>query len=114
MLFRPDDSNDDVTTKERASAIFKNVIGHEEDEQDSDLQMDSYRMIIKNPVQFQLVVDYVSAGASFRMASRIVQMMRNRTGLASIVRASEDKVTSFLDGMCSESSEVLRSNGINT
>lgn len=55
-----------------------------------------------------------SAGASFRMASRIVQMMRDRTGLASIVRASEDKVTSFLDGMCSESSEVLRSNGINT
>ena len=99
MLFHPDDSNDDVT-KERALAIFENVIGQEEDEQDSDLQTDSYRMNIKNPAQFQRVVDYVSAGASFRMASRIVQMTRDRTGLASIGRASEGKVTSYLRIAC--------------
>ena len=75
MLFHPDDLNDEVT-KERALAIFENVIGQEEDERDSDPQTDSYRITIKNPAQFELVVNYVSAGASFRTASRIVQMTR--------------------------------------
>ena len=112
MLFHPDNSNDDVT-KERALAIFEDVIGQEEDERDSDLQTDSYRMIIKNPAQFQLVVDYVSAGASFRMASRIVQMTRDRTGLASIGLASEGKVTSYVRIACAlnlqKISEVMAS-----
>ena len=99
MHFHPDDSNDEVT-KERALAIFENVIGQEEDEQDSDLQTDGYRITIKNPAQFELVVDYVSAGASFRIASRIVQMTRQRTGLASIGSAREGKVTSYIRIAC--------------
>ena len=73
MLFHPHDSN---------------VIGREQDEQDSDLQTDCYRMTIMNPAKFQLVIDYVSVGASFRMASKIVQMTIERTGLASLGHAS--------------------------
>ena len=100
MLFHPDDSNDDVT-KERALAIFGNVIERGEDnEQDSDLQTDCYRMSIKNDAQFLLVIDYISAGASFCMASKIVQMTKDRTGLASLGHASEGKVTSYVRIAC--------------
>ena len=62
MQLNPDDSNDDIT-KERALTICENVIRQEEDEQVSDLQTDSCRMNIKNPVQFQLVLEYFSVGA---------------------------------------------------
>ena len=99
MLFHPDDSNDEVT-KERALANFENVIEPAEDEQDSDLQTDGYRVILKNPAQFQLVVDYISVGASFRMASRILQMTGDRTGLASIGSANEGKVTAYIRIAC--------------
>ena len=112
MLLHPDDSNDEVT-KERALAIFEDVIGPDEDERESDMQTDGYRVIVKNPAQFQLVVDYVSVGASFRMTSRIVQMTRDRTGLASIGSVSEGKVTSYIRIACAlnlqKISEVIAS-----
>lgn len=98
MLFHPDDSNTEIT-KERALAIFEDM-GLDEIEADSDLQTDRYRIVLKNPAQFKLIVDYVSAGASFRMASRILQMTRERTGLASIGFASQCKVTGYVRYVC--------------
>lgn len=99
MLFHADDVNEGVS-KERALAIFEDVIEPGESEQDSDLQTDRYRIQIKNPAQFHLVVDYVSVGASFRMASEILRMTRERTGLASIGRESEGKVASYVRFVC--------------
>ena len=64
MLFHPDDSNKEVK-KERALAIFKDVFQPVENANNSNLQQDWYRVVIKNWAQFDLVVDYVSVGASF-------------------------------------------------
>jgi hypothetical protein len=55
MLFHPDDSNDEIT-KGRAMAIFEDIVGPEEDKRDSDMQTDGYRIILKNPTQFDLIV----------------------------------------------------------
>ena len=99
MLFHPDDSNEEVT-KERALAIFEDVLQPIENADNSDLQQDRYRFIVKNWAQFDLVVDYVSVGASFQMASLIVQMTKDHTGLASIGCASEGKVTSYIRIAC--------------
>jgi hypothetical protein len=99
MLFHPDDSNEAVT-KERALAIFEDVLQPVENADNSDLQQDRYRIVVKNRAPFDLVVDYVSVGASFRMASRIVQMTKDRTGLASIGCVSEGKVTSYIRIAC--------------
>ena len=76
--------------------IFEDVLQPIENADNSDLQQDRYRFIVKNWAQFDLVVDYVSVGALFGMASQIVQMTKDRTGLASIGCASEGKVTSYI------------------
>ena len=99
MLFHPDDANDE-TTKERALSIFEDVVGPEENAQDSDLQTDRYRIPIKNPIQFRIIVGYVGGGASFRMASRFLQLTKDLTGLASLGSASEGKVTSLIRFVC--------------
>ena len=99
MLFHPDDLNEKVT-KERALAIFEDVLQPVENADDSDLQQDPYHVIVKNQAQFNLVVDYVRVGASFQMVSQIVQMTKDRMGLASIGCSSEGKVTSYIRIAC--------------
>ena len=75
MLFDGDDPNEEAS-KERALSIFVDNIQTGENIDDSDLIHDRYVVTIKNPAQFDLVVDYVSVGASFRMASSILQMTK--------------------------------------
>ena len=50
-----------------------------------------YGFNIKNPLQFSLVVDYLSIGVSFRMAVSILLRTKECTGLASVGSISEKK-----------------------
>jgi len=97
MFFEHDD--DDIS-KERALAVFEDVVVPEESEQDSDLQTDRYRIVVKNPIQFRLIIGYISGGASFRMASRFLLLTKEETGLASIGSINEAKVTSYVRFAC--------------
>ena len=63
VRFNPDDANNE-TTKERDLAIFEDTVGPEENEQDSDLQTNRYRIVINNPIHFRLIFGYVGGGAS--------------------------------------------------
>ena len=63
-------------------------------------ETDRYRIEISNRLQFDLIVDYVSAGASFRSASRILQMTKNRTEMASIGSANQGKVADYIRMVC--------------
>ena len=96
MLFHLDDGNDEVTL-ERALSIFK---VNEDDTR-------YYSIEIKNRVQFDLAVDYLRVGSTFRMASRIVTMTKERTGLASIGSYSEDKVASYARFVCAMNLQQL-------
>ena len=64
MLFHPDDTNKEIT-KERALSIFEDVAGPDQNAQDSDLRTDCYQIVIKNPIQFCLLIGFVGGGASF-------------------------------------------------
>ena len=62
MFFDPDD--DDIT-EERALTIFKDVVVPKESKQDSDLWTDRYCIIIKNLVQFCLIIGFISGWGFF-------------------------------------------------
>ncbi|BBN17363.1 hypothetical protein MPTK1_7g13940 [Marchantia polymorpha subsp. ruderalis] len=99
MLFQDGDSNENIT-KERALSIFEDVLEPSEGNCDgcddaADVSTARYRIHLKNPAQFYLISDYLSIGASFRMASRILTMTKESTGLASLGSVSEGKVAAF-------------------
>jgi hypothetical protein len=79
MYFHPEDEEQ---VKEEALSIIQENNGK------------CYRFTIKNPLQFSLVVNYLSIGISFRMAVSILLSTKECTGLASV-------------GSISEKSEVL-------
>jgi hypothetical protein len=69
-------------------------------EKDSDLWTDRYRIVVKNPIQFRLIIGVISGGASFRMACRFLLLTKEETGLSSIGNISVSKVTSFIRFTC--------------
>lgn len=110
MLFHLNDSNDEIT-KEHALNIFEDVINRLEAnaiaDDDNDFVADRYRIDLKNPAQFNLIADYLSVSASFRMTSRILMMTKERTGLTSIGSTSEGKVTSYAHFICALNLQTL-------
>ncbi len=59
-----------------------------------------YRFIIKNPLQFSLVVDYLSIGVPFRMAISILLRTKKHTGLANIGSISKKSEVLFCVCLC--------------
>ena len=76
MYFHPEDKEQ---VKEGVLSIF----------QENNAQC--YRFTIKNPLQFSLVVHYLSIGVSFRMAVSILLRTKEHTGLASVDSIREKK-----------------------
>lgn len=62
--------------------------------------VDRYRINLKNLAQFNLIVYYLIIGDSFRMASGVLMISKERTGLNSIGSASEVKVTNYIRFIC--------------
>jgi hypothetical protein len=88
MYFEPneeDDNNLEDTSKEKALSIFKEV------EDNTDM----YHIVIRNPIQFGLINDYLSVGLSFRATAKVILMTKEQTGMASIGSVSEGKVTAI-------------------
>ena len=88
MYFEPNeevDNNLEDTSKEKALSIFKEV---------EDIP-DMYHIVIRNPVQFGLIVDYLSVGLSFRAVAKVILMTKEQTGMTSIGNVNEGKVTAI-------------------
>jgi hypothetical protein len=75
LLFHSDDVSGVTQTK--ANSIFKSI----EDDGDSSSDQ-SYVAVIRTGIVFQLCVKFISCGASFRMASILVQHVKYETGIA--------------------------------
>ena len=88
MYFEPneeDDNNLEDTSKEKALSILK---------EDEDIP-GMYHIVIRNPIQFGLIVDFLSVGLSFRAVAKVNLMTKEHTGMASIGSLSEGKVTAI-------------------
>ena len=102
MYFDPneeDDNNLEDTSKEKVLPIFKEV---------EDI-IGMYQIVIRNPIQFSLIVDYLSVGLSFRAVAKVILMKKEWTGKASIRNVSEGKVTAIAQVVCSHSLEQWQS-----
>ena len=88
MYFEPNeevDNNLEDTSKEKALSIFKEV---------EDIP-DMYHIVIRNPIQFDLIVDYLSVGLFFRAVAKVILMTKEQTGMTSIGNVNEGKVTAI-------------------
>ena len=54
-----------------------------------------YHIVIRNTIQFGLIVDYLSVGLSFRAVAKVILMTKEWRGMASIGSFSEGKVTAI-------------------
>ncbi|BBN17466.1 hypothetical protein MPTK1_7g14750 [Marchantia polymorpha subsp. ruderalis] len=112
MLFQDGDSNEEIT-KERALNIFEDVLDPSEGNCDgcddaADVSTARYCIHLKNPAQFYLISNYLSVEASFRMASRILAMTKESTGLTSLGSVSEGKVAAFARYVCALKLQSLK------
>ena len=66
-----------------------------------------HHILIRNPIQFGLIVDYLSVGLSFRAVAKVILMTKEWTGMVSIGKVSEGKVTAIAQVVCSHSLELI-------
>ena len=88
MYFEPhgeDDNNLEDTSRRKHYQFFKEV---------EDIT-GMYHIVIRNPIQFGLIVDYLSVGLSFRAVAKVILMTKEHIGMASIGSVSEGKVTAI-------------------
>jgi hypothetical protein len=100
MYFEPnkgDEKNLVDTSKEKALSVFKEV---------EDIT-DMYQIVIRNPIQFGLIVDYISVGLPFGAVAKVILMTKEQTRMASIGNVSEGKVTAIAQVVCSHSLELI-------
>jgi hypothetical protein len=91
LLFDPNDDEVEMT-RERALALFKLA----DDTEDDEDAIDAYSVTVKSARLFRMTIKFVACGSSFRMASRLLQEVRDETGLGYLSGISEGKVSQFI------------------
>ncbi|KAI8895523.1 hypothetical protein BC833DRAFT_567403 [Globomyces pollinis-pini] len=102
LLFHPDDINE--CTHARALSLFKLS---EVADDGSDSERDIYVVTIKTSKRFSLVVGCVALGASFRMASNMVQLVRDESGLSFYSGISVELTSNYIRVVCAASLQIL-------
>jgi hypothetical protein len=83
LFFNP--SDEDGVSKEQALAVFAR-------KSDSE----NYEIVIKNQRLYDLAIKFVSCGASFRLAARMIQCTKEETKFAYYGGCSEHKVAGYV------------------
>lgn len=92
LLFHPADM--DGLTRQRALSLFTHAgIGN-------------YEVMIKNPKWFSLLVRTIALGASFRMATQYVQLVRNGTNMAVYKGCTDTLISSYCRVVCPSSFQL--------
>ncbi|PXF42325.1 hypothetical protein BWQ96_07960 [Gracilariopsis chorda] len=92
--------------KKRALRIFVPV-RDSPPENGENVPVSAYKLTIKNGSLFDMVVEFASLGSSFCLNSRLVQSMREFTGMACYSGCNSHKVSSFLCVMCASNLQML-------
>ena len=96
MFFHPNDHGSVSHT--RALRLFISV-KHES----------KYLVVVKNPLQFQLIVDYIGADLSFRQAQSVLQFTKQRTNLTELGSVNQEIVSNFARVVCAINLQALSS-----
>lgn len=127
ILFDPDDE-EAQKPRERALKIFKPIVapvegqtgGEERGGQppplegandgeagDEDLNLEAYQVEIKRVKRFKIVKEFIAAGASFRSASRFVDIARNVCDQGDLAGCSEGVCAEYVRIICACSYQAL-------
>jgi hypothetical protein len=100
FLFHPDDVSGVTQTK--TTSIFKSI----EDDGDSSSDQ-SYVAVIRTGKRFQFCAKFISCGASFRMASKLVQHVKDETGIAYYGGCSDSISANYIRFVCASGLQIL-------
>jgi hypothetical protein len=102
------------------AAIVNKIIGemffHPDDEGnvscDNALKLfipidNSYTITIKNPLQFQLVIDFLDSGLSFRQVEDIYQKTKKHTGMAKLGNLNRTTISDYARFVCAINLQML-------
>ena len=77
MLFDPSEDGEVASSRERALTEFTDLTTSDGiQDSDGELQTDRYGIKIVNPVQFNLTVEYLAVGVTFRQFGSIICAMK--------------------------------------
>ncbi|RLN94797.1 hypothetical protein BBJ28_00016514 [Nothophytophthora sp. Chile5] len=93
LLFHPDEA--DSVTHKRALSLFTPTDGG------------GYEVVIKTPKRFSLLVGTVALGSSFRMAVRIVQLVRDETEMSVYSGCTDALASNYIRVVCATSLDQL-------
>lgn len=101
MLFDANGYDEVASSRERAIASFSDIsAAGEMHDSESYLQTDCYGIKIVNPVQFNLTVECLSVGLTFRQIARIIIATKEQTEIASIGSINETYVCRYARFSC--------------
>lgn len=103
LLFHPDDV--EGVTRERALNMFKKL----EDPSGANEvgQREVYELVLKTRRRFELCIKFVSCGASFRMASRLMDCTQAESGMAVYGGCSYLVTSSYTRIVCANALQIL-------
>ena len=101
MLFHPDDM--DGISKARDLSLFKLCESSDDDVNSGE----EYSVVIKTPKRFSLLIGTIALGASFRMAARIVQLVRDESGLSFYSGCSDIMASNYARVACAAALEIV-------
>jgi len=93
LLFHPDDA--EGLTRKRALSLFTRT------------DDGGYVVVIKAPKRFSMLVGTIALGASFRMAARIVQHVRDETNLAVYYGCTDTLASNYTRVICASALQEL-------
>ena len=105
LLFHPDDVAG--VTHERALSQFKKLEEVDPRTGANGHERDLYEVVIKTPRRFHLCIDFVSCGASFRMASRLMDCTRAESGIAAYGGCSDVVASNYTRFVCAYALQIL-------
>ena len=101
MLFDPSEDGEVASSRERTLTEFTDLTTSDGiQDSDGELQTDRYGIKIVNPVQFNLTVEYLAVGVTFRQVGRIIRATREQPGLASIGSINKATVRQYTCFVC--------------
>ena len=102
LLFHPDDI--EGVTQKRAMALFKKIDDCGEDGVDNVTgHQDDYAVVVKTRRRFDLCIRFVACGASFRMASRLMDCTKDESGMSVFGGCSDVVALNYTCIVCAHS-----------
>ena len=106
LLFHQDDI--EGITQKRAMGLFKKIESCEEDGVDNVIgQQNDYIVVVKNPCCFDLCVKFIACGASFRMASHLMDCTKDESGMSVFGGCSDVVASNYTHIVCAHSLQIL-------